>query len=226
MFTGLIQEVGSVRRTARRGGYRLLEIAYDESRGVLLPGASMAVNGVCLTASSLGKGIFGADLSAETQKISTLGSLKQGDPANLERPVTATDPLGGHVVLGHVDGIGRIRKVIPSSGGLIITIQAPAAVMDLLVEKGSVAVDGVSLTIADLGEDWFSVALIPTTLDSSLTTLSALQVVVRRHLKDESIEPSEPVKPVKPTGCDARAGAQLRVRRRAAWHRPRSARRW
>ena len=174
MFTGLIQEVGSVRRIARRGGYRLLEFSYDESRGELRPGGSMAVNGVCLTASSLAKGIFGADLSAETQRISTLGSLRQGDPVNLERPVTATDPLGGHVVLGHVDGIGRIRKVVPSSGGMIITIQAPADVMDLLVAKGSVAVDGVSLTVGALARETFDVFLIPET--QARTTLSDKRV--------------------------------------------------
>ena len=183
MFTGLIQEVGSVRRTARRGGYRLLEIAYDELRGVLLPGASMAVNGACLTASSLGKGFFGADLSAETQRITTLGSLKQGDAVNLERPVSATDPLGGHVVLGHVDGIGRIRKVVPSSGGLIITVQAPAGVMDLLVEKGSVAVDGVSLTVGAAARETFDIFLIPET--QTRTTLSEKRVGATVNLESD-----------------------------------------
>jgi riboflavin synthase len=183
MFTGLIQEVGSVRRIARRGGYRLLEVSYDESRGVLRPGDSMAANGVCLTASSLGKGFFGADLSAETQRISTLGSLKQGDPVNLERPVTATDPLGGHVVLGHVDGIGRIRKVVPSTGGLIITIQAPAEVMDLLVTKGSVAVDGVSLTVGAFARETFDVFLIPET--QTRTTLSDKRVGAAVNLESD-----------------------------------------
>jgi riboflavin synthase len=183
MFTGLIQEVGAVRRIARRGGYRLLEVSYDESRGVLRPGDSMAVDGVCLTASSLGKCLFGADLSAETQRLSTLGSLKQGDPVNLERPVTVTDPLGGHVVLGHVDGIGRIRKVVPSSGGKIITIKAPADVMDLLVAKGSVAVDGVSLTVGALARETFDVFLIPET--QTRTTLSGKRVGAAVNLESD-----------------------------------------
>ena len=163
MFTGLIQEIGSVRRINRRGGYLRFEVSYDESVGALRPGDSIAVNGVCLTATAVSPGIFAADLSEETQKSTTLGSAKQNEEVNLERPVTVTDPLGGHIVLGHVDGVGRIQKVLSSRGGMVITIHAPATIMDLMVEKGSIAVDGISLTVGRLGRNSFEIIIIPET---------------------------------------------------------------
>lgn len=163
MFTGLIQEVGTLRAAGRRGGYLTLEVSYEESRGKLRTGDSMAVDGVCLTATSTGKGVFSADLSRETQKGSTLGDLKVGDRVNLERPVTASDPLGGHIVLGHVDAVGRLRRVTPTAGGLKIQVEAPPEVMKMVVEKGSVAVDGVSLTVSTLSPGGFEIFLIPET---------------------------------------------------------------
>lgn len=163
MFTGLIQEIGTLRAAGRRGGYLTLEVGYEESRGELRTGDSMAVDGVCLTATSTGKGVFTADLSRETQRSSTLGSLKVGDKVNLERPVTASDPLGGHIVLGHVDAVGRLRRVTPTAGGLKIQVEAPVEVMNMIVEKGSVAVDGVSLTVSVLFPGGFEIFLIPET---------------------------------------------------------------
>ena len=163
MFTGLIQEIGSIRRIARRGGYLRLEVSYDEAAGALRPGDSMAVNGACLTSTSVSPGIFQADVSEETQKSTTLGSAKRNEQVNLERPVTVTDPLGGHVVLGHVDAVGKIQKVVSSSGGMIISVQAPATVMDLMVEKGSIAVDGISLTVGRLSRNSFEILIIPET---------------------------------------------------------------
>ena len=174
MFTGLVQEIGTVRKTGRRGGYRILEIGYDAAAGELKTGDSMAVNGVCLTATSVASRSFAADLSEETQRTSTLGALKAGDRVNLERPVSASDPLGGHIVLGHVDGVGRLRKVVPAAGGLKVSVHAPAEVMDLLVEKGSIAVDGVSLTVGALTGDTFEIFLIPET--RGRTTLSGRRV--------------------------------------------------
>ncbi len=171
MFTGIIQEIGTVRKTGRRGGYLRLEVTYREGGGLLRTGDSMAVNGVCLTASRTGGGTFSADLSAETQRLTTLGGLRAGDRVNLERPVTASDPLGGHIVLGHVDGVGTFRRVTPTSGGLNILIQAPAVVRELLVEKGSVAVDGVSLTVGKLDRGGFEIFLIPET--QGRTTLAS-----------------------------------------------------
>jgi riboflavin synthase len=174
VFTGLIQEVGSILGAERRGGFLQLRVGYDPGRGALRPGDSMAVNGVCLTATQLGDRSFVADLSAETQKRTTLGGLRTGAAVNLERPVSASDPLGGHVVLGHVDAVGRIRRVKPTSAGLEILVAAPAEIMDLLVAKGSIAVDGVSLTAGTLERDGFWLFLIPETVQR--TTLGARRV--------------------------------------------------
>ena len=174
MFTGLIQEIGAVLGAERRGGFLRLRVGYDPARGQLRPGDSMAVNGVCLTATELSERSFTADLSAETQKSTTLGSLRTGAPVNLERPVTASDPLGGHVVLGHVDVVGRIRRVRPTSAGLELLVAAPEKIMELLVPKGSIAVDGVSLTAGVLERDGFWLYLIPETVGR--TTLGARRV--------------------------------------------------
>ena len=140
MFTGLIQEIGAVLGSERRGGFLRLRVGYDPGRGALRPGDSMAVNGVCLTATELAERSFTADLSAETQKCTTLGGMRTGAKVNLERPVTASDPLGGHVVLGHVDAVGRIRRVRPTAAALELLVAAPAEIMEMLVSKGSIAV--------------------------------------------------------------------------------------
>ena len=174
MFTGLIQEIGAVLGAERRGGYLRLRVAYDPARGALRPGDSMAVNGVCLTATELAARSFTADLSAETQQRSTLGGLRTGAKVNLERPVTASDPLGGHVVLGHVDAVGRIRRVRPTPAALELLVAAPAEILELLVPKGSIAVDGVSLTVGVLERDGFWLYLIPETVGR--TTLGARRV--------------------------------------------------
>ena len=164
MFTGLIQEIGAVLGTERRGGFLRLRVGYDPGRGALRPGDSMAVNGACLTATALAERSFSADLSAETQKCTTLGGLRSGAKVNLERPVTASDPLGGHVVLGHVDAVGRVRRVRPTAAGHELLVAAPSEIMDLLVPKGSIAVDGVSLTAGVLERDGFWLYLIPETV--------------------------------------------------------------
>jgi len=174
VFTGLIQEIGAVLGAERRGGFLRLRVGYDPGRGALRPGDSMAVNGVCLTATELAERSFTADLSAETQKRTTLGGLRTGAKVNLERPVTASDPLGGHVVLGHVDAVGRVKRVRPTPAGLELLVGAPAEIMGLLVPKGSVAVDGVSLTAGILERDGFWLYLIPETVGR--TTLGARRV--------------------------------------------------
>lgn len=174
MFTGLIQEIGAVLGTGRRGGFLRLSVGYDPARGALRPGDSMAVNGVCLTATELAERSFTADLSAETRKSTSLGGLRTGAKVNLERPVTASDPLGGHVVLGHVDAVGLIRRVRPTPAALELFVAAPARIMDLLVPKGSIAVDGVSLTAGVLERDGFWLYLIPETVGR--TTLGTRKV--------------------------------------------------
>jgi riboflavin synthase len=132
-------------------------------------GESIAVSGVCLTMAAVDADTFTADLAAETLRRTTLGALRPGDPVNLERPLRLDQRLGGHVVQGHVDGVGSVTAVRPEGDGRWMEIAPPAALMPYLVEKGSVAVDGVSLTIAGLGREVFAVALIPHTLE--VTTL-------------------------------------------------------
>jgi riboflavin synthase len=164
MFTGIVEEVGLI--TARKG--LRLEVACGF--GDLGIGDSIAVNGVCLTVMGLGAGSFAAELSEETLARTSLGSLTDGSPVNLERPVPAGGRLGGHVVQGHVDGTGTVKALDPQEGSTVMWIEAPDALRRYLVEKGSVAVDGVSLTVAALQEGAFSIALIPHTLTA--TTLS------------------------------------------------------
>ena len=164
MFTGLIQEIGTVLGSERRGGYLRLRVGYDPGRGALRAGDSMAVDGVCLTAAALDDRSFTADLSGETQRLTTLGGLRPGARVNLERPVSASDPLGGHVVLGHVDAVGRVRRARAGAAALELSVEAPAAILDLLVPKGSVAVDGVSLTAGALESGGFKLHIIPETV--------------------------------------------------------------
>lgn len=168
MFTGIVEELGAV-----------VEHAPDRitvsCRSVLADtdvGSSIAVNGVCLTVVERGPGKLGFDLSEETLRRTSLGGLSPGDPVNLERPVTLTTRLGGHLVQGHVDGVGEVVGVeAEPTGGAWLSIRPPAELVRYLVDKGSVSVDGVSLTVAGVDGDAFSVALIPHTL--GVTTLGA-----------------------------------------------------
>ena len=176
MFTGIVEELGRVRSvTPNHGGARLeLECRHVLDDAAI--GASIAVNGCCLTVVELGEGCWVADAQRETLDRTTLGSLRAGDPVNLERPVRLNDRLGGHVVQGHVDAVGTIaaRDELPD-GSTVLEVATPEGLLRYCVEKGSVTVDGVSLTITqvdDRGEGGsFRVALIPHTL--SVTTLGA-----------------------------------------------------
>ncbi len=165
MFTGLVADLGTVRAVdATEDGVRL-EVA---SRLELSEGDSIAVNGVCLTATALDGDGFRADVMHETLRRSSLGSVTEGARVNLELPLRAADRLGGHFVQGHVDGLGTVREVAEDGFARVVTIEAPAELLRYVVEKGSIAVDGVSLTVAGLGEDWFSVSLIPETLERTI----------------------------------------------------------
>ncbi|HUV04476.1 MAG TPA: riboflavin synthase [Armatimonadota bacterium] len=167
MFTGLIEEKGKViRAEPGPGGMRLTVEAPEVSRDVKL-GDSVAVNGACLTAVEVSRPMLTFDIVRETVERSTLGRLRPGDAVNLERPLRAGDRLGGHMVLGHVDGIGAVREIRKSGGEMIFRFEAPVEIMKYVVQKGSLAVDGISLTVAELGPDWFSVAVIPHTLVST-----------------------------------------------------------
>ena len=170
MFTGIVEELGTV---VARSADRL------ELRGPLVTkdvadGDSIAVNGVCLTVVAVDGDAFTADVMAETWQRSSLGALSPGDVVNLERAATPTTRLGGHLVQGHVDGVGTIADRAPGESFDTVRFTVPAALARYLVEKGSVTVDGVSLTVVETGPDWFTVGLIPTTLDR--TTLGRKQV--------------------------------------------------
>ena len=162
MFTGIVEELGSV---AARNGSRL-RITSQRVLEDSPTGASIAVNGCCLTVVQAGEGWWEADVSDETFRRTTLGSLKPGDPVNLERPMAADGRFGGHVVLGHVDLVGEVVSPAPD-----LRVRIGHDQMHLLVEKGSISVDGVSLTIFGLDADSFQVAVIPHT--ASVTTLGA-----------------------------------------------------
>jgi riboflavin synthase len=171
MFTGIVEALGRVGRveTGRPGSRRLSVAVPDEPGWRLAPGESVAVSGVCLTVVDVGPGWLGFDLADETLRVTTLGSLGAGDAVNLERPLRLDGRLGGHLVLGHVDGVGEVTAVRPDGAGARLDVAAPGPLRPLLIPKGSVAIDGVSLTVAGLAADAFGVALIPHTL--AATTL-------------------------------------------------------
>jgi riboflavin synthase len=164
VFTGLVADLGTVTAVdATADGVRLAV------RTALAPdigeGDSVAVNGVCLTATAVADGRFSADVMHETLRRSSLGEVAEGAPVNIELPLRASDRLGGHVVQGHVDGLGTIRAIREDGFSRIVEIAAPADTLRYVVEKGSIAVDGISLTVASVTDDAFSVALIPETLE-------------------------------------------------------------
>ena len=173
MFTGIIEELGTVRGLRPGSDGALLTIAAGRTAKTLSRGDSVAVNGVCLTVTRAVKGDFSCDLSAETLRRSTLGRLKQGMSVNLERPLAVGGRLGGHFVQGHVDGAGKLDSKIPGGEGCVMSFCFPRELARYLVTKGSIAVDGISLTIASLEEENFAVAVIPHTLEvTNLKTLN------------------------------------------------------
>jgi riboflavin synthase len=170
VFTGIIEELGRVRAIDRREGGARLEIAASMVLADARPGDSIAVNGCCLTVVDRGDGWWAADAVIETLERTALGSLERDDSVNLERPLRLSDHLGGHLVQGHVDAVGQVAARRPlADGSTRFTFSAPADVLRYVVEKGSVAVDGISLTVAALGDEAFDVAIIPHTL--AVTTL-------------------------------------------------------
>ena len=164
MFSGLVQDLGTVTAVdATAGGVRLA--VRTDLAGELSLGDSVAVNGVCLTATAIAGGHFSADVMHETLRRSSLADVAGGTRVNLELPLRAGDRLGGHVVQGHVDGVGTVGEVRDDGFARVVTIAAAPDLLRYVVEKGSIAVDGISLTVAGIGDDWFSVSLIPETLE-------------------------------------------------------------
>jgi riboflavin synthase len=189
MFTGIVEELGAV--TGRDG---LADAARLTIRGPVVTadaghGDSIAVNGVCLTVVELlADGQFTADVMAETLDRSNLGELRVGSSVNLERAAALNSRLGGHIVQGHVDGTGEVVSRAPSENWEVVRIEVPAAVARYIVEKGSITVDGISLTVSGLGaepRDWFEVSLIPTTRE--LTTLGSAAVGTQVNLEVDVI---------------------------------------
>lgn len=185
MFTGLIEEKGKIlRSSSMSSGLQLTVEAPLVSSDVKL-GDSVAVNGVCLTAVEISPPLLAFDVVRETAERSTLGRLKPGAAVNLERPLRVGDRLGGHMVLGHVDGIGTVRDIQKAGTQTVFRFEADSAVMQYVVEKGSIAVDGISLTVVDVGTNWFTVAVIPHTLAS--TTLGEASVGSTVNLETDII---------------------------------------
>jgi len=174
VFTGIVEERGSVRAVTDLGDAARLEFSGPTVTSDAGPGDSIAVNGVCLTVVEVDRGGFSADVMQETLTRSALGSLVVGSPVNLERAARVDSRLGGHIVQGHVDGVARVRSVQPGENWTTLSFDLPAGLSRYLVEKGSITVDGVSLTVVSVDDDAFSVSLIPTTLTH--TTLGSREV--------------------------------------------------
>lgn len=175
MFTGIVQDVGRVVSREARGGDTRLVIAFDrlDSSGINI-GDSICVQGCCLTAVELRDRTFAADVSRETLSLTTLGNLAPGSPVNLEPSLKAGDPLGGHLVSGHIDGVGEIAVLSGDARSTRIEISVPASLARYIARKGSVAIDGVSLTVNEVQGATFGINLIPHT--QAVTTLGALRV--------------------------------------------------
>jgi riboflavin synthase len=169
MFTGIVEEQGVVVRLERKGGSALLELRCDLVTSDAGIGDSISVNGCCLTVTERTGSGFVADMMGETLARTALGGLRTGDVVNLERALRLDGRLGGHLVQGHVDGVGRVRSVTPEGEWTTMALDLPADLAPYVAEKGSVAIDGVSLTVTAVDDQGFSVGLIPHTL--AVTTL-------------------------------------------------------
>lgn len=172
MFTGLVERIGTVRRISRGRGL-VIEVAFEPWPEPLTPGESVAVNGACLTVARCDATRFTADVLRETEERTLLGGLKPGDKVNLERALKAGARLGGHIVQGHVDGRGKLLSKTPKGRDFAFRFHCGRIIAASCVMKGSIAVNGVSLTVSGLGQDWLQVDVIPTTMrETNLGTLA------------------------------------------------------
>lgn len=169
MFTGLIETQGIVTRVDRVGGGAQMEIYAPEFGRDMALGDSVAVDGACLTIANFARGAFVADVSDETLTKTTLGTARQGTKVNLERALRLSDRLGGHMVTGHVEGMGRLLLRHPAGNSTVYQFQVPPSLMEYIVAKGSVAIDGISLTVAQIRGESFAAAVVPHT--EEVTTL-------------------------------------------------------
>jgi riboflavin synthase len=186
MFTGIVEELGRVRAVVPNAGGARIEIDATAVLDDATIGASIAVNGVCLTVVELGDGWWAADAVVETLRRTNLGALAPGASVNLERPVRVGDRVGGHLVQGHVDATASLRSRVPQpDGSALVYFDAPPEIMRYVVHKGSITIDGVSLTIAMLDDDGFGVAVIPHTL--AVTTLGSRAVGERVNVEVDMV---------------------------------------
>ena len=185
MFTGIIEELGTVERVTRGRVSAVLALRAEAILSDLKTGDSVAVNGVCLTATSLTGHGFTADVMHETLDRSSLAGLGPGSPVNLERAMAANGRFGGHIVAGHVDGVGTIAAIERDDNAIWFTITAPEQVLRYVVEKGSIAIDGISLTVARVEPDRFAVSVIPHT--AAVTLLGRRRVGDRVNLESDII---------------------------------------
>ena len=169
MFTGIIEETGTVRHVSLSGNSGRIQIGAELVLSGTRPGDSIAVNGVCLTVTTMDTKSFTADVMAETLRRSNLGQLKAGDLVNLERAMPADGRFGGHIVSGHIDGTGTIAALEQEGNATWVYVRTSPDILALIVEKGSIAIDGISLTVAQVGAEDFAVSIIPHT--SANTTL-------------------------------------------------------
>ena len=208
MFTGLVADLGTVTAVDAGGGGVRLTVATPLA-GELGHGDSIAVNGVCLTAVALTGQSFGADVMHETLRRSSLGEVRQGARVNLELPLRADSRLGGHVVQGHVDGVGSVREARQDGFARVMTIEAHPDLLRYVVPKGSIAVDGVSLTVARVDDSSFDVSLIPETLErtnlgaAALGTPLNIEVDILAKYVERLLARADPERPPEDAGRDA-----------------------
>lgn len=164
MFTGIVEEIGTVKKIQKGQNSAILVIQAERILEDMKVGDSIAVNGVCLTVTAFGLDGFHADVMHETLNRSALTGLKGGSHVNLERAMPANGRFGGHIVAGHVDGTGKIIKIRQDDTAIWYTLQAEPAILRYIVEKGSIAIDGISLTVAQVSDEWFSISAIPHTV--------------------------------------------------------------
>ncbi len=185
MFSGIVEEMGAITVLKKTLAGTRLTILASTVMGDLKIGDSVSVNGICLTVVSRSERDFSVEVSPETLSVTTLGSVTTGTPVNLERAMRLNERIGGHLVAGHVDGVGVIRNRHQEANAIMLTIEAPSNILRYCVVKGSVTVDGISLTINDVNDHGFSVAVIPHT--AKVTTLGLKQVNDRVNLESDLI---------------------------------------
>ena len=185
MFTGIVEEVGQVAEIKKSKDWAELKIKAEKVLEDVSLGDSIAVNGVCLTVTTFGKGFFTADVMHETLNRSSLSLLTKGSSVNLERAMSANGRFGGHIVSGHIDGTGVITDIKKDAIATWVTIEAGESIMRLIVEKGSIAIDGISLTVAEVTDKYFKVSLIPHT--GSNTTLLQKKIGEKVNLENDVI---------------------------------------